>query len=446
MSLDRNRPDDRPIGSIDELVQYFRDAEKKDAGAHQVGLEHEKLLFPATGTGPVPYDGQQGIAALLGAMSKHGLSPFREHDGAPVIALQKGMLTVSLEPGGQLELSGSPFRTAREAHQENLRHIALVKSVAEPLGMRVGALGYRPFSAVADMPWVPKTRYQIMKRTLPQRGALALDMMLLTATGQVSLDWADEADCARKVTAVARLSPLLVALYANSPLKNGALSGYLSYRSRVWKEVDPTRCGYLPEMIDGTFSYRAYVDWALRAPLLFLRRGGEYHMPKLTFAQLLEEGYEGQPALYGDWVDHLSTLFPEVRIKKVLEVRAADSVSAAQTGALGALWRGLLYDRTALDAALTLCPPLTFEEHLSFHDSARKDALEAKVRGIRLRDLAVEMVQLAKEGLQRLDAEDASLLEPLEEIAASGRAPAMRVLETWQRTSDPKAVIAGSLL
>jgi glutamate--cysteine ligase len=251
----------------------------------------------------------------------------------------------------------------------------------------------------------------------------------MTCTGQVSLDWADEADCARKVTATARLTPLLVALYANSPLVRGRPSGWMSYRSHVWTDVDPTRCGYFPRMLDGTFDYRAYVDWALRAPLLFLRREGEYLTPSLTFGQLLSNGHDGQPARAGDWVDHLSTLFPEVRIKRVLEVRGADSVSLALTGALVALWRGLLYDKDTVEAALRLVPRLSFEEHLQFHAEAQRRGLQGRVRSTPLAPLALEMVRLAREGLRRLDPEDARLLDPLEERARAGRSPAEDVLE-----------------
>jgi glutamate--cysteine ligase len=440
MSLDTARPPDQPISGLEDLVSYFRTAEKP-RGDHRVGLEHEKLLFDARTGGPVPYEGDRGVGALLQALGP-GYVPFRERPEGPAIALQRGDSTISLEPGGQLELSGAAARSAREVHGENLRHLEEVRQAAGRLGIQVVALGYRPFGSVPGMPWMPKGRYQVMRRTLGERGRLALDMMLMTATGQVSLDWADEADCARKVSAVARLSPVMVALYANSPIVRGAPAGVLSYRSRVWAEVDPARCGYLPSMIDGTFSYRAYVEWALDAPLLFLRRGGDYRTPAMTFRQLLKDGFEGRPALMGDWVDHLSTLFPEVRIKRVLEVRGADCVPAAQTGALAALWRGLLYDAQALGDAERLLPRLSFAEHLELHRAAGERGLRAAVRGAPLAALAVELVQIARGGLSRLDAGDAPLLDVLEETARSGRSPAERVLEVFERRPDPAALAA----
>lgn len=440
MSLDLKRVASEPLTSAAPLVEELRKAEKPQA-EHRLGLEHEKFIYPVGSAQAVPYEGPNGVGALLERIAPGGYEPFRETPQSPVIALQRGMAAISLEPGGQFELSGSPFHTARAAHQENLEHLRETKAAASQLGLRLVALGYRPVGTTGEMPWMPKTRYQVMRRTLPERGRLALNMMLMTSTGQVSLDWADEADCVKKTVTVARLSPLLVALYANSPLVEGKPSGYMSFRSRVWEEVDPTRCGYLPSWFDGSFSYQAYVDWALDAPLLFLRREGEYRHPKLTFRQLLTEGYEGKPPDMGDWTDHLSTLFPEVRLKKVLEVRGADCSSAAMTGALGALWRGILYDAQALGEAEQLLPRLSFTEHLAFHDTARREGLAGKLGSRALHGLAAEMVAIAKRGLQRLDPLDVPLLAPLEAVAASGRSPAQAVLDAWAQDPRPETLM-----
>jgi glutamate--cysteine ligase len=440
MSLDREHPNARPIGSIEELVAHFREAERPSSG-HQIGLEHEKLVYPVGSGEAVPYEGPRGIGALLAQLEPLGYSPFREAPDQPVIALTRGASTISLEPGGQLELSGKPMASAREAHAENQRHIREVKQACRSLGLRVVALGYRPHGTVPQMPWMPKTRYQAMRETLSVRGRLALDMMLMTATGQVSLDWADEADCARKVSAVARLSPVMVALFANSPLAAGKPTGYMSYRSRVWSEVDPARCGYLPSMFDGSFSYRTYVEWALDAPLLFLRRGDAYLRPELTFRELLKRGFQGAPAFHSDWVDHLSTLFPEVRIKKVIEVRGADCVSAALTGGLAALWRGLLYDPTALEEAERLLPRFSYQDHLEFHSAARQHGLAGGFGRLSFAALAREMVAIARGGLMRLDPPDSTLLDPLAQLAESGRSPAERVLRQWQKQPDPAKLL-----
>jgi glutamate--cysteine ligase len=226
----------------------------------------------------------------------------------------------------------------------------------------------------------------------------------------------------------------------------GKPSGFRSFRSHVWTDVDKARCGYQAFMLDGSFSYRAYVDWALDAPMLFLRRDGEYRTPGITFRQLLKDGYEGKPADYSDWVDHLSTLFPEVRIKKVLEVRGADCVDATQTGALPALWRGILYDAQALDEALRLLPVYTLEQQNRFQDVARREGLRGTFDGKPLAKLAGEMVEIARGGLKRLDPEDAPLLDVLAQLAADRRSPADRVLEQWARNPDPAALFASAAL
>lgn len=436
MSLDARQTEVQPMTTAQALEDTFRSAERRD-GPGLVGLEHEKLLFPAGGAGAVPYDGPSGVGALLEAFLAEGWEAFHEGPGLPIIALVKGRVTVSLEPGGQFELSGAPHPTAREGHLENLAHLERLKAHAAALGQQVVGLGYRPFLSLDQMPWMPKSRYGAMKQTLGARGSHAFNMMLMTTTAQVSLDWRDEADCARKVTAAARMTPVTVALFANSPIVEGADSGFQSFRSRVWNDVDPARCGTPAFMIDGSFSYRRYVEWALAAPLLFLRRDGRYLTPKLTFGQLLEQGFDGQPALGTDWVDHLSTLFPEVRIKRVLEVRSADAVDGPMTGALAAMMRGLLYDAQALDA-LTRATAMSVEQHHALHRAAQRDGLQAEG----LLELARDVVGIAKAGLTRLDPEDVPLLEPLEAVVASGRAPAVLVREAFAARTSNEAFVS----
>jgi glutamate--cysteine ligase len=423
MSLDAKQSAERVVTTVDDLLQYFREAEK-GAGPLWIGLEHEKLVYPVAGSSPVPYEGPSGIGAVLRGFEQFGWTPFREND--TVIAMIRGQATLSLEPGGQLELSGTPAVTARAVHDENTQHLNEARQVLSKLGLRMVALGYRPFDRIGAMPWMPKSRYVVMRKTLGARGTLAHNMMLMTATGQVSLDWRDEADCAEKMMLSARVSPILVALYANSPLLEGSPSGYLSFRSHVWTDVDRARCGYIPPMLDGSFSYRAYVEWALDAPLLFLRRNGQYLGPGLTFRQLLRDGFEGKPALYDDWVDHLSTLFPEVRIKRVLEIRAADCCTGAMTGALAALMRGLLYDAGARSDLKALLGQPSFAQHLNHHEVAQREGLKGKGLAAQARGV----IEIARAGLKRLDAADAPLLDVLEERARSGRSPAQDVLET----------------
>lgn len=440
MSLDLDQPEARPIGSVTELVELFRRAERRPE-ALKLGLEHEKLIYARGSAQPVPYEGPKGIGALIGRLAERGYQLYRESDRDPPIALMRGALTVSLEPGGQFELSGSPHFTARDAHRENVAHVEDVRAACEALGLVPVALGYRPFGTPAQMPWMPKHRYQAMREILPRRGGLALNMMLMTATGQVSLDWTDEADCVRKTQVGVRLGPLMVALYANSPIVDGKRSEFLTFRSQVWTDVDRARCGVPASMLDGSFSYAAYVDWALDAPMLFLRRNGQYLQPPLTFRQFLEKGYEGKPATDSDWTDHLSTLFPEVRLKKVIEIRGADCVSLPLTGALGALWRGLFYDRTALSDAERLVGPMSPAEYAVFQDAARRQGLRGEWQGKPIAKLAEEMVGIARAGLQRLDPADAPLLDPLLELARGGRSPAEDVIDAFERTKDPGAFL-----
>ncbi len=300
------------------------------------------------------------------------------------------------------------------------------------------ALGYRPFVTVEQMPWMPKSRYGAMRETLGARGPLALDMMLLTATGQVSLDYANEADCARKVTLAARASPVLVALYANSPLRGGQPSGYLSFRSRVWSGVDDRRCGYRDFMLDGGFTYARYVEWALDAPMLFLRRRGAYLTPPLTFRQFLSAGFGGDRATREDWADHLSTLFPEVRVKKLIEVRAGRLQRAGPHRALAALMRGLFYSKGAGERALAALPTLPLSEHLRLHELAQREGLEGRWEGRTLAQLGLELIAAARAGLAELGDDEPALLDPLEEVAKSGRSPARRVL---QAPREPVALL-----
>lgn len=435
MSLDVQQTHQQPLGNVDELVQLLASAGRKD-GPLLLGLEHERLIFPKRGVTPVPYDGASGIGALLEAFKPFGFTEFREAPGLPIIAMQRGTQTLTLEPGGQFELAGSPFETAGEAHAENLAHTRDFKQALEQLGLRAVGLGYRPYFTLDQMPWMPKSRYGAMRETLGARGTHALHMMLMTATGQVSLDWRDEADCVAKVVASARISPLLVALYANSPIVAGKPSGFQSFRSRVWNDVDSARCGYPQAMLDGSFSYRAYVEWALDAPLLFLRRGGKYVTPKLTFRELLKRGYDGAPATQSDWADHLSTMFPEVRLKKIIEIRAADSNGPEMTSALGAVMRGILYDDQAREAATKLLPALTPDAHRALHHAAQKDGLGAAVGDKTLADFAPELVAIARGGLQRLSGDDAPLLAPLEEIAKRREAPAAQVLRAFEKSGE----------
>jgi glutamate--cysteine ligase len=424
MSLDRPPERQEPITRFDQLEDYFRLGEKPPEH-HRVGMEHEKIGMVDGTLLPIPYAGPHGIGELLERMPRFGFTPFRE-DGHAIAALQ-GTLSISLEPGGQLELSGRPFVCCHDLDQELRRHLAIVHALGAELGHRWLGVGYRPFGSVADAQWMPKGRYRRMADFLSRTGDLALDMMTMTATVQANYDYRDEADMARKMRGATAISPLVTALFANSPLREGKDSGYLSFRSEVWRRVDPLRCGPRPEVFEPGFGYAAYAAWALDVPTIFLRRKGAYVDPGgLTFRQLVDVGYAGERVTTSDWEDHLSTLFPEVRLKRVIEVRGADVGTRDMCVALPALWKGLLYDHEALAAAEALVP-LAFAERLALHEQVARVALRARVGTHLVLDLCRELVDLAAAGLSRrgrCGTDEVRFLEPLREILADGRCPA----------------------
>ena len=450
MSLDLGGPQRllQPIASAGDLVGLLRAAEKPRA-SWRVGVEHEKIGV-AGGTAALPYEGPAGIRAVLEALAGQSGGAWRPHeeDGKP-IALLGDQASVSLEPGGQLELSGAPFARLADANAEIVRHLDDVKRISKPLGLTWLMAGYRPYGKPATAPWMPKLRYQAMHRSLGPRGRLALDMMLMTATVQANLDWSDEADLAAKVRASTSASPLVTALFANSPIIDGAPSGYQDYRYQVWRETDPARCGLLENMARPDWGYRAYVEWALDVPLLFVRHQGHYlDAAGQTFRQWMERGeaagLRAMPTLQ-NWTEHLTTLFPEVRVKSVLELRGADCVPMPLLLALPALWVGLLYDEAARDGAIRLTADWTFAERLAFQAEVARHALSARgPRGVRAQDLAREIVALATAGLKRQSVDESAFLDPVAEIAESGRTLAQRQLEVFEASGrDPASLLPG---
>jgi len=422
MSLDAEGTFPQAIASYSELEDYFRAGEKPPQ-AWLLGLEHEKFIYTAKGA-PIEYEGAQGLLSVFRGLEAYGWQPILDLQTGHTVGMRRGDATLSTEPGGQLEFAGGPRESAHALHRDNMQHWEELKAVLGARHLHALTLGYRPWDVVEAVPYMPRNRYVAMRETLARRGKTGALMMLMTATGQVSLDYANEADCARKVVALARMVPLLVAMFANSPWREGRPSGYVSFRSHVWNEVDKARCGYLPSWFDNSFSYARYVDWALEAPLLFLRRGGRYLTPKLSFRQLWEEGYEGQKASLSEWVDHLSTLFPEVRLKKLIEVRSADSVSLPLTAALAALLRGTVYAPGALDEVEQLLPPRSLQTQLALH-------AQAQHQGLGWEPLAKEaqaLVDIAARRLQAWAPEDAPLLEPLAALVRERRMPAEALL------------------
>ena len=345
-----------PVGSVADLVAFARAGEKPRAD-WRVGTEHEKIGVRSADLRPVPFEGDDGIAGVLAAVAAvTGWSEVRE--GGALIALEGDGASITLEPGGQLELSGAPLRTIFETCAEFHRHLDVIRQVSEPRGIVWLALGANPFHDVDEMPRVPKARYAMMRRYLPPRGDLALHMMHLSATVQANFDYGSEADMAAKLRTAMGVSPLVSALFANSSLYLRKPSGFITRRVHIWRHVDPDRCGMLPFVFEPGLDYEKYVQWALDVPMFFVLHDGDYrHANGLTFRRYLAEGHEGKRATLQDWNLHLTTLFPEVRLKQFLEVRGADAVPPGLTCALPAVWKGILYDAGRLRRRLASSSP-----------------------------------------------------------------------------------------
>ncbi len=438
-----------PIGSKDELVAYL-EAGNKQPSDWRIGTEHEKFGFTWGDLRPLPYDGPRGIRALLEALARDfGWEEVRE--GEKPIALVKEGCSITLEPGGQFELSGAPLSTVQETCGEVHRHLSEVKHVAEPLGIGMLGMGFRPKWSREETPWMPKGRYKIMGSYMPKVGSLGLDMMLRSCTIQVNLDFASEADMVKKFRVSLALQPVATALFANSPFTEGKPNGFLSFRSHVWTDTDPDRCGILPFVFEDGMSFERYVDHVLDVPMYFVYRNGQYIDAS---GQSFRDFMAGRlPALPGelpsidDWADHLTTLFPEVRMKRFLEMRGADGGPWWRICALPALWVGLLYDQSALDAAWDLVKDWTVEEHQQLRDAVPRAALKAPFRGGTVGDLAKRVLEISEAGLhgraRTLDliSDESHFIAPLKEIAESGLTPAERTLEAfhgrWEGSVDP---------
>jgi len=426
-----------PVGSVLELVEYLRGGEKP-VERFLIGTEHEKIGLRVEDLGSVPYEGERGIGAILEKIA-------REDDWTPVleaghvIALQKEGAAITLEPGGQLELSGAPVRTIFETCSEFNCHLDLIRRVSEPLGLIWLSVGCNPLHGVADIPRMPKARYRIMREYLPARGTFSLHMMHLTATVQANLDYSDEADMAEKMRTAMGITPIVSAIFANSSISAGKPSGFISERIHFWRHTDPDRCGLLPFVFHPDFGYARYVEWALDVPMFFLVRDGSYLPAKgTTFRQFMKTGLEGHRATLADFDRHLTTLFPEVRLKRVLEMRGADAVPSPLTCALPAFWKGILYDAEARSAAWELVEDWSFEEREAALEAVSRRGLAAEVPGGPVLPLARELVSIAFGGLRRIAHpgesrdDERGFLEPLFEQLETGRSPGQVILDRWE--------------
>ena len=431
----RDVVDETRISSRDELVSWLEEGSKPQ-GPFLIGTEHEKVPFYRADLRPVPYQGrpergQEGIRALLEGLR---LSQNWEaiEDGGAIIGLYdpRGGGAISLEPGGQFELSGAPLDNVHQTDAELRAHFAALEPLCEKLGIGFLDFGMSPLWSREETPIMPKQRYAIMARYMPKVGRLGLDMMFRTSTVQTNIDFASEADMIAKMRLALAVQPMITALFANSPFTDGKPNGFLSMRSQIWTDTDPARTGMLPFVFAPGMGFESYVDYALDVPLYFVKRGDVYHdVAGASFRDLLEGRLADLPGVHAtlsDWANHLSTLFPEVRLKRYMEMRGADVGPPSHIVALAALCAGLFYDSQASEAAWDLVKDFSAEERQSFRDQAPKLGLQAKAGGRRLLDLARDILPLARAGLtrrRRLDASGADegrYLLALEEIAASG--------------------------
>ncbi|HET9067256.1 MAG TPA: glutamate--cysteine ligase [Amaricoccus sp.] len=418
------------IESRDQLAAFLASGCRPEAD-WRIGTEHEKFGYRLADLKPLPYEGEASILAILTALGdRFGWRPVEE--AGKIIGLEKDGANVSLEPGGQLELSGAPLRTIHETCDEVNEHLREVKAISDEIGAGFIGLGAAPEWSEADMPVMPKGRYALMTRYMRQVGSHGTQMMYRTCTVQVNLDFASEADMVQKFRTSLALQPVATALFANSPFFDGKPNGWQSWRARIWQDTDPDRTGMLPFVFEDGMGFERYVDYALDVPMYFVYRDGRYID---ALGQSFRDFLDGRlPALPGekptlsDWADHLTTIFPEVRLKKFMEMRGADGGPWRRICALPALWVGLLYDRSSLDAAWDLCRDWTAEERDTLRRDAGRLGLRAEIRGRSLRDLAGEVLGIAEAGLRAracpgaggMIADETHFLNALKETVAAG--------------------------
>jgi glutamate--cysteine ligase len=437
----RDTVDLEPIGGKDELIAWIAKGAKPPE-AFRIGTEHEKVPFRAADMSPVPYEGPDGIRSLLDGMGATlGWDPIME-GGAPIgLADPRGGGAISLEPGGQFELSGAPVETLHDTHAETMEHLAHVADIGQPLGMRFLTLGMSPVWTREETPVMPKSRYRIMANYMPKVGGKGLDMMFRTTTVQVNLDFASEADMVRKLRVGLALQPLATALFANSPFTDGRPNGFLSYRSEIWRDTDNARAGMMPFAFEEGMGFERYVDYALDVPMYFIKRGDTYlDVTGSSFRDLLagrHPALPGQKAVISDWANHLSTIFPEVRLKRYLEMRGADAGPLPFLTALSAFWVGLLYDEGALEAALDVVKGWSAEDRQTLRDDVPRLGLAAAIRGRSLQEIATLILAIARGGLRRRGRRDAQgrdethFLDVLDVVAATGRSQAQNLLDRY---------------
>jgi glutamate--cysteine ligase len=431
--------DDRPIASRDDLEAVFH-ASEKPRSEWRIGGEAEKFGVDRVTGAPITYEGSRGVRRIFDALvDEHGWKPEAETEGGPVIALARGASSITLEPGAQLELSGAPYETVHEIVVEMREHLDELARVSSDMNVVWLGVGFHPTAPQAELPWVPKHRYGIMKRYLPTRGSRGLDMMQRTATVQANFDYGSEADAMQKLVVLLRLAPVIHAMTANSPFIEGRVSPLLSERGDVWLHMDPSRSGLVPLLWKESLPrYADYVEWALDAGMFLFRRGDVFiENTGQTFRSFLADGYAGHRPTLADWHLHLNTLFPEGRLKRTIEMRACDMLPIELVGAVPALCTGLLYDARSLDRATELALELSLEDVVAARPALLEAGLRGSIGGVRAQDIAERIFEIAEAGLaararpgRDFAGEDERVhLRALGELLGKGRTPAEAIRE-----------------
>jgi glutamate--cysteine ligase len=429
-----------PLEGKEDLLRYFRSG-AKPREQWRVGTEYEKIAVSARDGRALPFSGPNGIEHILRLLiERHGFEP--DDEDKRIIALKGGRAPITVEPGGQIELSGEQCETIHCAHREFTEHIEQLVEAGHELGAVILGLGMQPVSRIDEIELLPKERYRIMYPYMARKGRLGQRMMKQTAGVQANLDYSDEADAMRKMRVSLGLVPLIYAMFANSPLSDGGLNGYQSYRGHIWSDTDPDRCGNLEFIFRDDVCFADYAEYALDVPMYFLDRDHRYHNlttpPGITFRQFMDRGWRKERPTLDDWATHLTTIFTEVRLKKYVEIRTADSQPPALMLTLPALFKGILYDGDCLGAAWDLIKRWSFNERLELTDAAQKIGLQARAGRIKLQELALELLNVASIGLVRQhalndrgDDESVYLLRMLDQVRM-GHSQASLTIERWK--------------
>jgi glutamate--cysteine ligase len=438
------------VESRDQLTTYLEEG-CKPPERWKLGTEHEKFGYTVDDLRPLPYEGARSIRRILtGLAEQFGWRQVTE-DGNPIALEDDTGASITLEPGGQLELSGAVLDNIHQTCTEVYTHLNQVQTVSDPLGVAFVGMGFQPKWRREDMQWMPKARYRLMRQYMDRVGTLGQDMMTRTCTVQVNMDFSSESDMVHKFRTSLALQPIATALFANSPFVDGKPCGFVSYRSRVWEDTDPDRTGMLPFVFDGDMGFEKYADYMLDVPMYFVYRNGNYlDATGQSFRDFLAGKLPvlpGEKPTLKDWEDHLTTAFPEVRLKRFLEMRGADGGPWARLCALPALWAGLLYHRPSLDAAWDIARGWNMEERLKLREDVPRLGLKAEIRGRSVREIALEVIELARQGLAArawlnpAGDNETGFLSPLQDIAERGETPAERKLKLyysrWGESVDP---------